>query len=341
MKHLLKKCLFVLFFIPVLSFAQKTHTVGPKETLFSIGRLYNVHPRELAAFNNIPFEQGLTLGQVINIPKKTTMQPLAKTPASNENTTTSTPATEQKAATPPAAKPIEKRSIAEVLTPIYHVVQKKENLFQIRMQYNKVPMDSLKKWNHLTSDAVNEGTNLIVGYKKVSSTAIETIPSPTVKTESTPITTPTSIQKSSNEPKVVVETKETNNKQPELNTTETVAIATPAPGSRKYPDGGFFKAQFQEQSKSKSAAIEESGKAGQFKSTSGWDDGMYYCLHNKAIAGTIVKIINKATKRFVFAKVLDVIPDINKNSDLTISISKAAAEELGATSDTFDVTINY
>ena len=61
---------------PVMAWSQKNHTVGPKETLFSIGRQYNVHPRELATYNNIAFESALTIGQVLKIPSKTTLAPL-------------------------------------------------------------------------------------------------------------------------------------------------------------------------------------------------------------------------------------------------------------------------
>jgi murein DD-endopeptidase MepM/ murein hydrolase activator NlpD len=75
----MKNVLLSLFILPLFVCAQKTHTVGAKETLFSIGRQYNVHPRELAAFNNIPYGTGLNIGQVIKIPSKTTMAALPST----------------------------------------------------------------------------------------------------------------------------------------------------------------------------------------------------------------------------------------------------------------------
>ena len=62
----------ILFLFPLFAMAQTTHTVAAKESLFSIGRLYNVHPRELASYNNIAFETGLTVGQVLKIPVKKT-----------------------------------------------------------------------------------------------------------------------------------------------------------------------------------------------------------------------------------------------------------------------------
>src|SRR3977135_337374 len=44
------------------------HTVMAKEGLFSIGRIYNVHPRFIASYNDIDFDKGLNIGQVLRIP---------------------------------------------------------------------------------------------------------------------------------------------------------------------------------------------------------------------------------------------------------------------------------
>lgn len=45
-----------------------THTVNPKEGFYSIGRVYNIHPREIASFNDIDLNTGLTIGQQLRIP---------------------------------------------------------------------------------------------------------------------------------------------------------------------------------------------------------------------------------------------------------------------------------
>ena len=80
---------------------------------------------------------------------------------------------------------------------------------------------------------------------------------------------------------------------------------------------------------------------GVFKSTSGWTDGKYYCLHNTAKTGSIIKVTNPANGKSVYAKVLDVIPDIKKNSILLIRLSNAAADELGVGEANFNCTLNY
>ncbi len=99
--------------------------------------------------------------------------------------------------------------------------------------------------------------------------------------------------------------------------------------------GGFFKTDFE------NGGNNEEGTAGIFKSTSGWEDGKYYCLHNDARPGTIIKITNKANGKYLYAKVLDVKPDLKQNANLQIIISNAAADMLGADANNFECAISY
>ncbi len=100
--------------------------------------------------------------------------------------------------------------------------------------------------------------------------------------------------------------------------------------------GGFFKNDFENNNQK-----ELSGEAGIFKSTSGWDDEKYYCLYNDARPGTIIKVTNPGTDKFIFAKVLDVIPDLKENSKVVLRLSNSAADVLGVSGSSFDCKINY
>ena len=91
----------------------------------------------------------------------------------------------------------------------------------------------------------------------------------------------------------------------------------------------------------KDALINEAGSGAVFKSNSGWQDGKYYCLHNTAAPGTIIKVTANSTGKTIYAKVLDVIPDIKQNSGLIIRISNAAAQELGIGEAKFDCSLSY
>jgi LysM repeat protein len=78
----MKKILILFLLFPFFAAAQKnallvegvspslyiTHKVAPKENYYSIGRIYNVSPKDIAPFNKLQLESGLSLGQTIKIP---------------------------------------------------------------------------------------------------------------------------------------------------------------------------------------------------------------------------------------------------------------------------------
>lgn len=319
----MKKIIWLLFFLPNVLFAQKTHKVGSKETFYSIGRMYDVHPRELAEFNGLPFEVGLQLEQVIKIPASKKMAPLTEVKSENK----------------PVVKPVETTQTPQRTTPsnntsgapIYHKVQKKETLYHIKTLYPPVSIDDIRKWNNLSADALNEGMNLIVGYQKTSSL---TKKFETVKIENLTVELPPKpMPAESVEPKKT----ETTTTSATLSNEKTEKYTNSIKASNRNFSGGKFKDIF---SDNVNPSI-ESGTAASFKSTSGWEDGRYYCLHNSAPAGTIIKVTNKANEKTIYAKVLDVIPDLSQNKGLVLRISNAAADELGVDLDRFEVSIRF
>lgn len=345
----MKKFLIWCLLCPMVVFGQKLHTVTAKETLFSIGRLYSVHPRELAAYNNIPFETGLTIGQVIKIPAKTSMPALPK-----ENAVP--------AETKPVSAPVKTTTIS---VPVYHVVAPKETLYQISKK-SKATVAEIKKWNSLSSDALKPGTKLIVGHKKEVKNLQEA-----VTTKMTTIIPEKQIQKQEEKPAAQVKKEEqakevspvavstkviAEEKPPAIEkTAEPVKETVVVPPSSKpvqeekpksvtpknIPGEGFFSSMYAEQVTSRATLKDESGTAAVFKSTSGWEDGKYYCLYNKAEPGTIIKITNKETQKSVYAKVLDVMPDMKQNAGILIRISHAAADKLGVSTESFECIITY
>ena len=304
----MKNLLTFFFLVPLFVFAQKTHTVVAKETMYSIGRLYSIHPRELASFNNIPFDKGLEIGQVLKIPAK------GKLPAP----------------TATAARPAPSSEVRESglgMEPIYHTVMHGETLYHISISNGKVPIANIKKWNNLTTDGVNEGTNLIVGYRKSMGSAVvaESRPKPV-----TPDVVP-KVQPQAPQP---VEVKPAPAKTVVVK--DAGSESTPSVAAGQF-NGGVFKSQYNETS----TKATQSGRAGVFKSSSGREDGKYYCLHNQAPANSIVKIINPQNNKAIYAKVLDVMPDLKQNEGLVLRLSNAAADELGVTTSEFECTINY
>jgi LysM repeat protein len=318
----MKKVFFMLFLLPLAALAQKgykTHTVGPKESLSSIGRLYNINGRELANYNNIVYEKGLSIGQVLKIP--------IKDGATDVVTPPPPPPVKPVAAAKPVTEAVKKDG------PVYHTVEKKQTLYAISKLYN-VTVADIKQWNNLAADGVSEGAKIIVGY---SGNTVKSTPPVTVKEQpKTEVITP----KKEDSPRFKgTPNDELKEEQPVVKK-ETVPVTPPAVVKAGNFSGGVFKADYETQAKS-NHIITENGNGGTFKSTSGWQDGKYYCLHNMAAPGTIVKIINNANGKSVYAKVLDLIPDIKQNAGLIICVSNAAADVLGVTADKIDCTLNY
>lgn len=328
----MKNLLIVLFICPLFALAQKTHTVQPKETLYSLARKYNVHPRELAAYNDIPVTTSLSVGQVIKIPAKTTMDPL---PPTNE---TPKPA-------PPVVKEEKKEQPVGVVKsegkgryPMYHKVEKKETLYRISKIYPNITIEDIRKWNNLGGDGLSEGMNLIVGY----SDKPNAVPHKTDLPEENP-------------PVVVKQNPEPEKRQsvepakPEAVKAEPVksepVVKSEPPATTTVPvvksgKGGSFKSIYNDQVANRDE-IAQRGKAGIFKSTSGWDNGKYYCLSNSVPPGAIVKITNTANNKVIYARVLDLMPDLKQNADMVMRLSNAGADELGVSGDSFDCTISY
>jgi hypothetical protein len=281
--------------------------------------MYNVPPKELALFNKLPLDKGLAIGQTIRVP------------LTKENLLQSGNA-----------------ATDEASFPLYYTVADKEGLYRISLNHNKVGMEELRKWNNLVNDNLTTGTPLIVGYLKVKKAASQLVlsqkremidyakkpdvnpgppdvydgPLPPVKNNDNKIPTvpidpplpPKPVQK--NEPILPVITK----------------------GTGDNFNGGIFKELYESQ---KGNLVKESGTAGVFKSTSGWEDGKYYCLHNAAAPGTIIQVTNQETGKSIYAKVLDAMPDIKQNAGLIIRISNAAAEILGVGENKFVCTNSY
>lgn len=296
------------------------HKITSKENFYSIARMYNVPPKDIAAYNNLQFEKGLSVGDAIKIP------------LSENNFSQSAAA-----------------GSGEVLIPVYHTVQSKEGLYRVSLNYNKVPIATLKKWNHIQSDAVSVGTPLIVGYLKVvknesplaakgvkpdidaagagrPATTQEPVTSAGKPGQVPPVKSPDTMKRDKND---VQESDEHKGATTSVNSKSSINFS-----------GGYFKKLFEDQA-GKGVPVNETGSAAVFKSTSGWQDGKYYCFNNDAPPGTVIKITDSLTGKSVYAKVLDAIPDIKQNADLTVILSNAAAEELGAAEGKFDCVLSY
>ena len=310
------------------------HTVVAKENWYSIGRLYNVNPKELAPFNNVTLAQPLAIGQTLEVPL---------TAANFSQTGIKTP--------------------GETLVPVIHITQEKEWMYRISVNNNKVPIPNIEKWNNVTPDQIHPGMHLIVGYLKVK-TALSALATNTPAPPTTQATAPTPPITSTTKPapkptldSPVASTRSTSTPvastppasvptastpvasapvssvpvAPAPATASATTAATPAP----HFNGGAFRSDYNDGGKS------ASGQAGVFKSTSGWQDGKYYALMNNVTVGTIVRVTDPTTNKAVYVKILGQLPDMKESAGLAIRISNAAAAELGESEARFNVQVNY
>lgn len=285
-----------------------THTVAAKETWYSLGRMFNLSPKEIASYNKLTIDKPLSIGQSVRIP-------LTKSNFTQNND----------------------KVTDEVLVPLYHTIQEKEWMYRISVNHNKVPIENLEKWNNISRDQAKAGMKLIVGFLKVKNGQSPVATAPVAKNEPAAETkkeTPamkdlSSIPRETPKKEAASEPKT----QPVSSEPSTTASST-AKQDINFR-GGYFKGQYSESGK------ESSGVSGIFKSTSGWNDGKYYALMNNVPVGTIVKVNFPSTNKSIYAKVLGQLPDMKESAGLAIRISEAAATELGAENSKFSVEVKY
>lgn len=273
------------------------HTVSAKENFYSIGRLYAISPKDIAAFNALDMNNGLTIGQTIMIP------------LSVLNFSQST----------------------QVGTPLYYVVGEKEGLYRVSLKNNKVLMANLRKWNNLKNDNISPGQRLVVGYLVATNV-------------------PTSNQPIAAKPETKTQTQHPVNADQKTEATETRTVDTKPPVSntanRTQPvatgGAGYFKNQFEAQSKKNASGKDQAATASIFKTASGWQDGKYYALIDNVEPGTIIRVVNPSNNKAIYAKVLGEMSGIRQNQGLEVRISNAAASALEISEpDKFIVRVNY
>jgi LysM repeat protein len=287
------------------------HKVQAKEGLYAIGRLYNISPKHVAAFNKIDMNLGLNIDQVLMIP------------LSDTNFTQKSPSG----------------------TPVYYRVMSGDGLIKVSVDNNNVAMKSIREWNALANDNIQEGSNLIIGFliskemvaylaniraknaelakqaalRNDSLAAAQVVTDkPTVKTDVV-----TTVQKEDT-PKVInAVVKE-----------EVKPVAT--------TDNSYFKLSFDQQIIKKPIAKSATVTSGIFKTNAGWQDAKYYLLIDGVTPGTVVKLINPDNNKTVYAKVLGEMAGIRQNQGLDIRISNAAASALQVSDEEkFVVKVNY
>lgn len=305
------------------------HKIEPKQGLYAIGRLYNVNPKHIAAFNKMDLNAGLNIGQVIRIPLTDTNF--------IQTGNTGTPV-------------------------FYRVGNTGENLQKISSATKNVPTQSIKDWNNLKGDVPRSGVKLIVGFLRSNEMPSVTISLPEKKDEVAK--TEVKEQPKMEEPKTVVK-EEPKKEEPKAIVKEEPKAIVKEEAKKEPPKaiikdepkkeeaiqasnvsvnyaGGYFRNSFEQQVKLHPVSKNVTATSGIFKTTSGIEDAKYYLLIDNVTPGTIVRIINPENDSEVYAKVLGEMSGIRQNQGLDIRMSNAAASALQITDqEKFIVKVVY
>ena len=285
------------------------HTVSPKENFYSIGRLYNIPAKDIAASNGLDMNNGLNVGQTLQIP----LQAANFTQTANSG------------------------------MPVYYVVGEREGLYRVSLKNNGVLMANLRKWNNLNTDNISVGQRLIVGY--VTSPELASY-----KPAAAPVREQAVAEEKPQPQAQPVQTETAKKPEPEPVRSQPTQTASTSSSSTVRPqqavvrdgNGGYFKSQFEQQSKTSGKGKESMATSGIFKTASGWQDAKYYALIDGVEPGTIIQVVNPQNNKAIYAKVLGAMSGISQNKGLDLRVSNAAANVLEI-SDTekFVVSVKY
>ncbi|NVO86084.1 LysM peptidoglycan-binding domain-containing protein, partial [Hymenobacter terrestris] len=125
--------------------ASGLHTVEPKENLYSVARRFKLRPADIIAWNELPANPSLKIGQVLRVaaPAATAVPDATPTPGA------------------PAATPASAAPATATPTTVRYTVQPGETLYAISRRYG-VTIKQLMEWNGKPDFAVKPGEVLVV-----------------------------------------------------------------------------------------------------------------------------------------------------------------------------------
>jgi LysM repeat protein len=328
------------------------HKVVAKENWYSIGRLYNVHPKELAGYNKNQANKGLMVSQEVKVP-------IVESNRYNIDTLL---------------------SAEYALIPIFYKVKKGDGLYAVATAHNTT-MQSIRQLNDLATDILQEGQTIQVGNIKVISSdsrlaqtkfdvpskrqVYPTADENTNTTTAQATTTNSSKVIVSDEPKTTqkqvmieqvtdaelnpsvavkpkVETvinptdKSTNSISDSKSNTEktTPSVPTQLKLSNKQLEEGYFKKGY-----TPASSMEKVMNCGIFNIVAGEKEHRYYALMDGVVPGTIVQVKSKETGKVVFVKVLGKVPSTYESN--TMALCRSAANTMGGDLDKLIVSVKY
>jgi LysM repeat protein len=292
----------------------KIHVVGKKETLYGIGKKYNVTVTQLKSWNDIKGDNIHENQKLIIIPntngKPMVDNELAVAEKKPATAVANNVVAEESKPKPVVNKPAEKKAPV-VVTPAQETI------------VSKAPEKSKEKPVQLPATPAEQKPVAVAPAATITETVVTAAPEkPVEKSVQAPVV---------EEQKPIANTSQ-RNVLPVITSSgseeEDVNI-----NLNNISGEGYFAALYHK------GKNELTGDAGILKTESGLAEKKYYILINSIDAGTIVRIT--ARGKTVYAKVLGPLPDIKEDNGLLLRISSTALSVLGISDAKFPVKVNY
>ncbi len=285
------------------------HTVKRGETIFTIAQQYHVPPATLADENGVNYQNGLAVGSTLYVPVGIFNKATAATPAGG-------------------------------WVPVYYKIREQDNLYRISKNINE-PQRNIQEWNNMSDNSVHVGQVLIVARllydAKTNNFASSESTTRTETKKADTVTVPKG-------QKYTVQFKERKETQ------KDGSIATYIVRDTVWADTlGAFGKTYMQQTGNEKYITEEKGSAvfyetpGKLRSRYGADakSSVIYAFHNLARRGTIIKVYNPGTDKYIFVKVMGPLPETKQYHNSVIGIGDDAKEVLGVVEDKAWVELKY
>jgi len=288
------------------------HRVEPKETVFALSRRYHVTVDQIVNANT-NIQSGLSIGQMVYIPRATAAAPLSTANA----TTTGVPA---------SATATSKTFVVDAQGNKLHRIAPKQTLYAISRLY-AVSTDDLKKWNKLASNEITVGDDLIVGVGSKPTTAPQYVPEMDDDVASTQPASTAPVGVANTSPPLAEPVNRPSTASAGTSQPVVTASASSAPVERTVTGSGAI------------SKVTENGLAEILENRS--DNNKYLALHKSAPIGTILQVKNVTNGQSVYVRVIGKLPEAETNDKVIVKLSTRAYQKLAAANNQFRVEVSY
>lgn len=194
--------------------------------------------------------------------------------------------------------------------PIFFRAGEEDDLRSISRMFN-VAQSAIQRWNNLVTPDMETGKILQVGWIAFDSTQAPFSPStPVVSSAASTVPLP--------KPGIIKKTTDTPGNK---------SIKIPDTDSANTPSS--FEELYYQQTTGASI-IEESGAAVFYPLKTKAGPGVFYAFHDTAIRGSILKIMNPANGKIIYAKVIGTLPKLKEYHNAIVGLSSNAINAVGA-----------